>query len=127
MLMISKRKGTKLITRIKSYLPWISHSLLMIVTIFCLIPMPAGPPSDIPIDKIVHIIFFMALTFFYSLTFKKPIKIFLFFCIYGAIIEVIQYFMPWRSFELYDIVADIFGSTIGMALYFPAKKLLVNS
>jgi VanZ family protein len=80
------------------------------------------------LDKIAHIGLFGGLVFFWSLFiyFKKPdpaigsgtLWAIVFFAIaYGIIMEFIQEnFIPNRSFDRGDIVADIVGSLIGYIL-----------
>ena len=84
------------------------------------------------VDKLVHFSLFFVLVFLLYLPFYKknyPIKtknIFLIsvviICIgYGIAVEFIQkYYIPNRSFDLYDIVADTLGSVV--AYWFVRKK-----
>ena len=77
-------------------------------------------------DKANHILAFYVLGFLADFSF--PRKNFGFTKVlpllgFGLLIEVIQYFLPYRSFSLYDLVAD----TAGLAVYWaslPALKHL---
>ena len=100
---------------------------------------PSVPFFNFPhLDKIVHLVIFFLLTFLFSypvskteLPQKRRKSWFLFIAIYisgyGILIEFIQkYFIPFRSFDLFDIVFDILGSFAGLYLanrIFSAKKL----
>ncbi len=80
--------------------------------------------QDLEVDKLVHLSLFFVLVFLLYLPFYKknyPIKtkqLYLFFmvmiCIgYGVAVEFVQkYYIPNRSFDLFDIVADTIGCII---------------
>jgi VanZ family protein len=42
--------------------------------------------------------------------------------VYGAAMELIQYFLPYRSFSLGDITANTVGAFCGSILYMKGKK-----
>ena len=77
-------------------------------------------------DKVNHILAFYVLGFLADFSF--PVKRFGLSKVlpvlgYGLLIEVIQYFLPYRSFSLYDLAAD----AAGLAVYWvslPALKHL---
>ena len=75
------------------------------------------------IDKLLHFSAFLILTFFMDLSIKKPLllsKAALFFLIsYAFLIELVQYFLPYRSAEVFDFVLDLLG--ILVYLYFAPK------
>lgn len=75
----------------------------------------------IEIDKVIHIGIFVILSFLYKLAFPR-ISFLLFFIItfiYSGLTEILQGCMDMgRSMELYDLIADLLGLTIG---YFIAK------
>jgi VanZ family protein len=78
-------------------------------------------------DKLGHLIFYATLTilWYMSLCRKQPEKkIILFFIIsFGVLLEICQlYLFNGRSFEIYDIAANIAGSLIGWILF----KNLIN-
>ncbi|HDZ88316.1 MAG TPA: hypothetical protein ENH38_06830 [Nitrospirae bacterium] len=37
--------------------------------------------------------------------------------VYGFFIEVVQYFIPWRSFSMRDFAADVAGAVILSAIF----------
>ena len=85
----------------------------------------AGWLEDLELDKVVHVGLFSGLVFLWCLPFQLLIQnidrrklvyglITLAFIIYGVAIEFIQRdFIPFRSFDSYDIVADTIGCAIG--------------
>jgi len=67
-------------------------------------------------DKVSHILAFYVLALFGDFSFPEhkfdPGKIFLLLA-YGLFIEIIQYFLPYRTFSLLDLLAD----AVGLVLY----------
>ena len=106
-------------------------SYSVVVTIVFLVPAKQVPSLFdfyIPIDKLVHIFIFLVLSFLWLayidrvLTNTKPIVLFLALLVcllYGIIIEVSQeLFVRSRKAEALDVIADLFGASIGLFLFF---------
>jgi VanZ family protein len=79
------------------------------------------------VDKLGHLIFYAVMTLLWSMALarKNPgKKIILFFSIsFGVLMEICQlYLFNGRSFEIYDVIANIIGSIIGLILF----KNLIN-
>jgi len=79
------------------------------------------------LDKLAHLVFYAGMTILWSMALsrKQPEKkIILFFSIsFGVLMEICQlYLFNGRSFEIYDIVANVMGSLIGWILF----KNLIN-
>jgi VanZ family protein len=104
------------------------------VTIVFLVPAKQVPSLFdfcIPIDKLVHIFIFLVLSFLWLayidrvLTNTKPIVLFLALLVcllYGIIIEVSQeLFVRSRKAEALDVLADLFGASIGLFLFWNFK------
>lgn len=103
------------------------------------IPGDKLPKADFEYsDKFIHvaIYFILYILFFYSLKYQtKSVKLhrfsfefaLLFTVLYGASDEIHQYFVPNRSCEFYDWVADIAGALIGLITvkYILLKKVNV--
>ena len=79
------------------------------------------------LDKAIHLVEFAALGillsfgYFMSLKSSLMIKAVLTVCtgiLLGGLDEFHQYFIPRRSIEFFDVVADAFGILIGLFLYF---------
>ncbi|MCK5902444.1 MAG: VanZ family protein [Cocleimonas sp.] len=82
------------------------------------------PPEYELNDKLIHVIVFFCFAVLVDLsTARKPFWLYkgLPLLVYGACIEIMQYFTPDRSFSLLDWVADLSG----ILLYFVIKRLLV--
>jgi len=108
----------------KKFIPGIAWFFLVLVLI-CLpgsnIPQVETWLNDIYFDKWVHTGLFAVLTFLFiypvaklplTLPVKKnlAIKIAIAACVWGLTTEFIQkFFIPDRSFDLYDLAADSFG------------------
>lgn len=111
----------------KSFVPAIC-AFIIATLLFCLPGdkiSEAGWLEDLELDKVVHVGLFSGMVFLWCLPFQLLIEnaerrkliyglITLAFIIYGVAIEFIQRdFIPFRSFDFYDIVADTIGCAIG--------------
>jgi VanZ family protein len=105
---------------------WLAVTWFLFVTILLCLPGSILPKKNwldrIFFDKWAHLFLFGLLNFLWSLFFinysGKKIRyiiIIIIICVlYGTVMEFIQkYFIPNRSFDLGDIVADAAGSLIG--------------
>jgi len=87
--------------------------------------MPAkGPETKLPLDKIVHAFMYGVTAVFLCrrllLTMSKRralLSSVLAASAYGAIMECIQYFLPYRSFSPGDMAANTAGALIFSLLY----------
>lgn len=81
-----------------------------------------APPAQLSLgwDKANHALAFAALAFAgdngFGRSGRRRIGVALVLVAYGAAIEIAQYFVPTRSCEWSDLVADIVGITIGFCL-----------
>jgi len=90
-------------------------SALIAITILATTPLEYPIVSGIN-DKANHIAAFFVLGLLADFSFsenKFNLSIFLPLLAYGVAIEVIQYFLPYRMFSLFDVAAD----AIGLLLY----------
>lgn len=97
------------------------YSFLIIVA--ASLPVRFPPQLLFPFqDKIIHVLIYFLLAFLTVNTFsRKRIgnpKICSFFYAFslGLFAEIVQYFIPYRSFELWDILANFLGSFLGVLL-----------
>ena len=81
------------------------------------------PPADLPSglfdwwDKAQHVFAFFCLSSLGILAYQKAVvKLAIGLLLYGALIEVLQWFTDWRSGELTDWLADGIGILIGYSL-----------
>ena len=107
--------------------------LVFVSFLFCL-PGAAFPSADwmsrIYFDKWVHIGIFTGILFFWSwalqlLKRNSLLILFIVALLYGLLVEIVQdQFIPNRSFDWKDWVADLVGSIIGLLfwLYMVKKK-----
>ena len=82
------------------------------------------PAVDSLNDKVLHILAFYALAMLVDFSFPRlefGLSKVLTLMAYGVLIEAIQYFLPYRSFSLYDLGADAVG-VLAYALSIPALK-----
>jgi len=89
-------------------------TLLLAVTAFCLAKLP--PSEPLINDKIQHFIAFAALAVPCAMSW--PLRRFfpllaVALIAYGAAIEFTQHFLPWRSAEWLDLLADAAGVVAG--------------
>lgn len=111
----------------KSFVPAVG-AFVVATLLFCLPGdrlSEAGWLEDLELDKVVHVGLFAGLVFLWCLPFQLLIEntdrqkriytwIALTFMAYGVAIEFIQRdFIPYRSFDVYDIIADTIGCAIG--------------
>ncbi len=61
----------------------------------------------------------------YNITYQRHslFIILLFISVYSIILEAIQYFLPYRTFNLYDILASLIGIAVGAVLFFLYRSL----
>lgn len=93
--------------------------------------MPSvGPDIELFIDydKVIHVIFYLVMTYLGLHIFKSKTLLTFLFCIafsalYGAFMEIMQAYLDMgRHFDYYDIIANIIGALIGAVLHFKFNK-----
>ena len=97
---------------------FISYCLFLVVG--SLYPLPAPPQTDLPLDKIIHAFAYLLLAVLRGVSDRTAgiLKVFLFTVAFGCILEGIQYFLPFRSFDLVDIGCNSTGALVGsMVVY----------
>jgi len=102
--------------------------LLLVTSLLC-IPGTRLPKitweDKVWLDKWVHIFLFMILVILWSKAYSHKkntnsggrkifFEIMIVGCFYGIAMEIVQkYFIPFRSFDVGDIIADAIGSVVG--------------
>ena len=91
--------------------------LVLLISYLAFIPFFGG--SDLPyLDKVFHFLAFFILMTFLDLSTTRPLEVHfgLISCLFlfGLGIEIVQYNLPYRSAELFDLLADL----LGMVVYF---------
>ncbi len=100
---------------------------LGVISVLFFLPGSAFPKenwfSKIYIDKWVHVGLFATLLFLWRSAFDLQIKnyhliLLGFALLYGFLVEVIQKeWIPNRDFDLYDVMADMAGSLLGLLVW----------
>jgi glycopeptide antibiotics resistance protein len=88
--------------------------------------VPDGDESGIDIPKLtpsgffIHAAAYFATAFLGLLTHRNLIsKILLFIIVHGLFMEGLQYFIPYRSFNPLDIMANLCGIMLAFLIIFP--------
>lgn len=99
----------------------IARILLVFAICFTLneaaIPHPIPPPVMANGDKLLHALAFFCLAFLTELSFPSRrhwLRKALFLMAFGIFIEWIQSFLPWRSSDIADFLADCVGIALCM-------------
>jgi len=103
---------------------WKLANLVILILLASLLLLPpewlfSNYIKDLPellTDKVIHIGVFILWTCWLSGQFISFFKIFFYTSIFGFLIEVIQYFLPYRSWELLDLLANEIGILIGVII-----------
>lgn len=106
---------------------------LMLITLLLCIPGTRLPKvqwhDKIFLDKWIHVFLFLVLVFLwcraYTIKTKKIFLLITVLCIvYGVVMELVQeYLIPFRSFDLRDMIANSIGAVAG---YFISVKRLIT-
>ncbi len=107
----------------------------ILTTISFLSPINGSPIFKlyIPLDKLIHIIIYLLLSFLWISYFYKannynkvflPIILVIILCFfYGIIIEMIQeLFIPLREADIFDVLANTIGTILGTLLFWNVKN-----
>ena len=98
---------------------WLFLGIIFVGVAFFLFLTPVSVKTDIPyLDKLVHFTIYFLLAWWFVEIFSpsKKIPIFISFFAMGVIIEILQYFVPGRSFDLWDIAANTLGNMMAIVL-----------
>ena len=92
--------------------------IILVLLISYLAFIPSGG-DDVPYwDKVFHFLAFFILMTFLDLSTARPLEVHfgLILCLFlfASGIEIVQYNLPYRSAELFDLLADL----LGMVVYF---------
>jgi VanZ family protein len=107
---------------------WRVLLVLLVVVVSYLAIVPA-PPREIDTgwDKLNHVMAFTALALSGRFAFPGPLgrwaSLVLGLLAFGALIEVVQYFIPGRDSEWNDLAADTIGIAAGALLALCAQRL----
>ncbi|MFH1768970.1 MAG: VanZ family protein [Candidatus Omnitrophota bacterium] len=87
-------------------------------------------PSFLPLDKAVHFFMYFFLACLSGRAFVNMagwVRIsFIYAFSWGIIMELIQYYLPYRSFEWKDILSNLLGCILGIYLYVIRRRKIVK-
>ena len=99
--------------------------LCSVATTFLSVVPPGGSVDLLISDKLVHLIGYCLLFVSCEIAYPKRniwAKL-LFVLSFSILIEIIQYFLPYREFSLLDIVANLVGVGLGGLLLVTYKRI----
>ncbi|MDH5190085.1 MAG: VanZ family protein [Gammaproteobacteria bacterium] len=102
---------------------------LVIVTALTVLPLQEFPPAENINDKVSHLLAFLALAMVADYSFPKSGFIIpkgLPLLAYGIGIEIVQSFIPYRSFSVLDMVADAAGLLVYMLLIPVLNRIIIR-
>ena len=121
--MIKFNKNNSIVDYILRNLKLIFYSYIAIIMYLSFAPVSyVGSDSD----KVNHILAFIVFAVLFEFTYRLN-KIL--FCVaaglvFGVFIEFVQYFLPYRSCDFFDVLADISGILIGFFIVIYLKKFV---
>ena len=87
--------------------------MLVLVFLLAIIPNSGNSPSILHIDKVLHFLIFLLLTFVLDFCTRRPLKQHLYLILlligFGVFIEVSQHLITTRSADILDWVFDSLG------------------
>lgn len=103
----------------------VGWAMVALVIWLSLTPQPPRPPALLSWDKADHLLAYAVLMFWYAQSFARHWRWPLFLCFLGFALEVLQGLSAVRTFDLYDMVANLLGVTLGSMLALtPLGRLL---
>ena len=108
--------------------------LAYVVTIFVLSVMYIGDSSvlnntfiiSFRADHILHALVFVPWAFFCVKLNKKLLPWFVWGLFYAICAEGIQYLIPYRSFNISDILANMIGAIVGFIIFVSIRKTVLS-
>ena len=98
---------------------FVSVFIVFILSVINAGSIPTFKNFSFDADKIVHAIVFFILTYLGFLSrfniSKLTLSLLIFF--FGLFIEIIHFFVPYRLFEYFDLLANLIGVTIAQLVY----------
>ena len=93
--------------------------ILFIISIFFAFANFGGPTESAALnDKLLHMLgfIFLSISAYLSQNFTCQRHIFFFLVSYALVIEIIQFFLPYRNYSNLDLIADLIGIITGLIL-----------
>jgi VanZ family protein len=113
-----------LIDRNRKYILWLFWIYVIVIFIIAVIPgqVPLGSEND----KINHLLAFFVFMILACLSYGKTNPVFLILAglLYGILIEIVQLFVPFRTFSYLDIASDLAGLALGWLVRILARHTI---
>ena len=78
-------------------------------------------------DKLLHFSGYVLFIISAMIAYQKRLGLmFILLFAYSVMIELIQYFLPYRSFEVMDILANVSGLITGTLLWMAGKRIIMR-
>lgn len=98
--------------------------MLWLITVWVLSTIPLHVP-DVPNgDKIGHFVSYGLLAWLGGQWDCKLWRVWLLASLMGVAVEGVQYLLPWRSFELLDMLANSTGALLGVLLLALSRRVM---
>lgn len=100
--------------------------MLALLTYMLVTPKPFIVPQSLSLsDKMAHMCAGMVIAIGVTMSFARVNwALLLGLCLYGAMTEIIQHFVPGRSFSLYDQLANMLGYFLGLLTVYASYRQL---
>ena len=94
------------------------YIVFLISTLFAFANLGDSIESNALNDKLLHMLgfIFLSISAYLSQNFISQRHIFFFLVSYALIIEIIQFFLPYRNYSNLDLIADLIGIISGLIL-----------
>ena len=77
----------------------------------------------VPSDKLMHFIMYLILGYLTHLAYPFKKQLLASCILFGLLMEILQYFIPYRSFEIMDLIANTTGIILIFALTLRQKPI----
>jgi VanZ family protein len=94
----------------------IGWMMVSIVVWLSLTPSPPAPPALLTWDKAHHFIAYGGLMYWFAQAFARHWRWPVFLCVLGLALEFLQGWGGVRTFDLFDLTANVLGVVMGLAV-----------
>lgn len=105
-------------------------AIAVVITLYqATIPQPVDLLPSNYFDKVLHASAFFVLSFLAELSFPGRRTLgwrLLALTSFGIFVEMVQVYIPWRSSEFMDVVADCTGMTLWLLLAMVVRRMVTN-
>jgi glycopeptide antibiotics resistance protein len=81
----------------------------------------------IRLDYLAHLVVFLPFLFLFRKVYAYGLIPALFIgCLFAALSEILQYILPYRAFNINDLLGNVFGVVAGLVLLIPTVNSLLS-